>query len=85
MIQRFFLKDSQSIAHLVEMFNTFSVFTGFKPNLTKCKIAGKGALKGVQLTVCGMKCIDLCNEDIKILGTYSETDLGECARGARNP
>ena len=55
----FFLKDSQSIAYLVELFNPFSVFSGLKPNLTKCEIGGTGALKGVQLAVCSMKCIDL--------------------------
>ena len=66
----FFLKDAQSIENLVEVFNTFSLFSGLKPNLTKCEIAGIGALKGVQVAVCGVKCIDLCNEAIKILGTF---------------
>ena len=65
-----FLKDAQSIENLVEIFNTFSLFSGLKPNLTKCEIAGIGALKGVQVAVCGMRCIDICNEAIKILGTY---------------
>ena len=58
----FFLNDAQSIENLVEIFNTF--------NLTKCEIAGIGALKGVPVAVCGMRCTDLCNEAIKILGTY---------------
>ena len=58
------------IANLVEIFNTLSLFSRLKPNLTKCKIAGIGALKGVQVAICGMSCIDLCNEAIKILGTY---------------
>ena len=40
----FFLKDAQSIENLVEIFNTFSLFSGLKPNLTKCEIAGIGAL-----------------------------------------
>ena len=66
----FFLKDAQSIENLVEIFNTISLFSGLKPNLTKCEIAGIGALKGVRVAVCGMRCIDLCNEAIKILGTY---------------
>ena len=66
----FFPKDTQSIENLVEIFNTFSLFSGLKPNLTKCEIAGIGALKGVQVAVCGTRCIDLCNEAIKILGTY---------------
>ena len=41
---KFFLKDAQSIENLVEIFNTFSLFSGLKPNLTKCEIAGIGAL-----------------------------------------
>ena len=44
-----FLKDYQSITHLVELFSRSP---------------------GVQLAVCGVKCIDICNEAIKILGTY---------------
>ena len=66
----FFLKDTQSIENLVEIFNTFSLFSALDPNLTKCKIAEIGALKGVQGAVCGMRCIDLCNKAIKILGSY---------------
>ena len=45
MLQRFFF-NSQSIANLVELFNTFSVFTGLKQNLAKCKTARIGALTG---------------------------------------
>ena len=66
----FFLKDAKSIENLVKIFNIFPLFSRLKPNLAKCEIAGIGALKGVQMAVCGMRCIDLCNEAIKILGTY---------------
>ena len=66
----FFLKDAQSIENLVEIFNTFSLFSGLKPNLTKCEISGIGAMKGVQVAVWGMRCINFCTEAIKILGTY---------------
>ena len=59
-----FLKDAQCIENLVEIFNTFSLSFGLKPNITIV------ALKGVQVAVCGMRCIELCNETIKILGTY---------------
>ena len=69
-IRRFFLNDAQSIENLIEVFNTFSLFLGLKPNLTKCEIVGIEALKGVQVKICGMKCIDLCNVAIKLLGTY---------------
>ena len=50
--------------NLVEIFNTFPLSFGLKPNLTIV------ALKGVQVALCGMRCIELCNETIKILGTY---------------
>ena len=66
----FFLKDSQSNTHLFELFSTFSIFSGLKPNLTKCEIAGVGTSKGARLAVCDMKCIDQRNEAIKILGTF---------------
>ena len=66
----FFLKDSQSIEHLVKIFKPFSLFSGLKSNLSKYEIVGIRAQKGVQLVVCGWKCIDLRNEDITILGTY---------------
>ena len=44
-----FLKDENSIV--------ISNFSGLKPNTTKCEVAGIGVLKGVQVLVCGMKCI----------------------------
>ena len=34
------------------------------------EIAGLGALKGVKLALCGMECIDLMFNEIKILGVY---------------
>ena len=55
-------------------------FSGLKPRLTKREIAGIGSLKVVQLAVCGMKCIDLCNEVINTLGnifSYSNTIVKE--------
>ena len=70
MMQRFSPKNSKSIAYLVELFNTFSVFSILKPNLTKCKIMVIGALNEVQLAVCGMKRTDVFNKAIKILDTY---------------
>ena len=54
----------------MEIFNTFSLFSGLKPNLTKGDLAVIGALKGVQVVVCAMSCIHLFNETFKILGTY---------------
>ena len=66
----FFLKVIQFTGHLVEIFNTFSIFSGLKLHLIKCKIATIAVLKSVQFTVSGLKYIDLRHEAIKILGTY---------------
>ena len=41
-----------------------------KPNHEKGELAGIGVLESVNVAVCGMKCIDLCNDTIKITGIY---------------
>ena len=48
----------------------FSHFSRLKPNFRKSEIAGIGALKGVQVTDCGLRCINLNNDTLKILGTH---------------
>ena len=47
----------------------FPYFFELKPSLTKSEIAGIGILKGVQVAVCCMHCVDLNNDTLKILGT----------------
>ena len=54
----FFLKDIISVKYMVDTFHCFSYFSGLKPNLTKSEIENIGVLKEVQVTVCGMRCID---------------------------
>ena len=63
----FFLKNLGSIKELLNTISLFSSFSGLKPNLSKCKVAGIGLLKGVKVAVCGIKCIDLTKDAIKIL------------------
>ena len=46
---------------------SFSSFSGLKPNKSKCEVAEIGALKGVKLALCSIKCIDLRLNTIKIL------------------
>ena len=48
----------------------FSKFSGLKPNILTCEVAGIGALKEIKMAVCGIKCIDLTTETIKILGVH---------------
>ena len=52
------------------MFDKFSLFSRLQINNAKCKIAGTGVKKGVKMTLCGMDCIDLTEDAIKILGIY---------------
>ena len=55
----------------MKTFDIFPAFSGFKPNKSKCEIAGLGDLKGVKSALCGMECIDLMFNVIKILGVYN--------------
>ena len=64
------MKDIISVKHLVDTFHFFSCFSGLKPNLRKSEIAGIGILKGFQVAVCGMRCIDLNVDTLKILGIH---------------
>ena len=57
----FFLRYKRSVKEFLNAFAT---------NHEKCKIAGIGVLKSVKVAVCGMKCIDLCNDTIKITGVH---------------
>ena len=54
----------------MKTFKLFSKFSGLKPNISKCDAAGIGSLKRVKMAVCGIKCIDLTTETIKILGVH---------------
>ena len=64
----FFLKDVNSVKEMVNSFHIFSHFSGLRPNLSKCEIADIGVLKGVKVVVCGIQCVDLVLNTIKILG-----------------
>ena len=54
----------------LRFFISFHTFLGLKPNLEISKIMGIGVLKGVQMTLCGMRCIDLNNDTLKLLCTH---------------
>ena len=54
---------------MVDTLYFFPIFLHEKPNLTKSEISGIGVLKGVQVVVFGMRCIDLNNNTLKPLGT----------------
>ena len=54
----------------MNVFDTFSIYSGLKPNKLKCKTAGIGVLKEASMELCGMECIDLTNNSMKILGIH---------------
>ena len=66
----FFLRDIPSVKELINSFNQFYHFSDLKTNIEKCEIAGIGSLKMVKEAACGLKCIDLSNDTIKILGIH---------------
>ena len=66
----FFLKDKISVFETLNIFRKFSLVSGLSPNTTKREIAGIGALKGVDVAFCDMKCLNLTNETVKILGVH---------------
>ena len=55
---------------MVNIFDFFSYFSELKPNLRNSEVAGIGVLKGVQVAVCDMRCIDLNNNTLRILGIH---------------
>ena len=55
---------------MVDTWFFFSFFSWLKPNLRKSEIAGIEVLKRVKVAICGMRCIDLNNNTLKILGTH---------------
>ena len=66
----FFLKHLASFKKLLDIFSYYLKFSGLKPNFSKCEIAGIGFLKGVKVAVCGIKCVNLKANIIKILGIH---------------
>ena len=66
----FFLSDENSVTEDIQIFEHFSVFSGLKPNKSKCEIAGIGVLNGFQITLCDMECVNPKTNTIKILGIF---------------
>ena len=66
----FFVGDLDSASEIFKVFDTFSIYSGLKPNMKKCEIAGIGSLKGVKVALCEVNSIDLAQETIKILGLH---------------
>ena len=66
----FFVGDLDSASEILKVFDTFSIYSGLKPNMKKCEIAGLGSLKGEKVALCEVNSIDLAQKTIKILGLH---------------
>ena len=74
------MKTKNFIKQLLETFSTFSQYSCLKANHEKCEIAGTGVLKIFKVAHCVMKCIDLCENTIRITGvhfSYNKTKQDE--------
>ena len=63
-----FLKDLASVKKLLDIFSYCSKYSSLKLDFSKCEIAWTGLLKGVK--VCGIKCVNLIVNTIKIHGIH---------------
>ena len=66
----FFLEDRYSVKNIINFFQTFSQFSGLKPNISECEIASIGLLKGAIEIICWLKLVNLTVDTIKILGVH---------------
>ena len=66
----FFLRNKKSATEVIKMFGKFSLFSGLKINNAKCEVAGIGVKKGIKMAHCGIKCINLMDDVIKIIGIF---------------
>ena len=53
--------------NIPKTFYTFSSCSGLKPNFTNGEVAGIGILKGVKMSHCGIKSVDLTFDTLQIL------------------
>ena len=66
----FFVKDLNSVKVILSSLDQFYTFSGLRPNICKCEIAGIGVLKDANVALCGLKSVNLTKESIKILGVH---------------
>ena len=66
----FFLKNLASVKKLPDIFSYCLKHSGRKSNFSKCEIAGTESLKGDEVAVCGIKCVNLKVNIAKILGIH---------------
>jgi len=67
----FFCADHNSVKLITEVFKEFPRYSGLAANTDKCEICGIiGVKRGEYIALCGMKCVDLTTDSIRILGVH---------------
>ena len=72
----FFISNKNSVIELLNVFDILPVISELKPSKYKYEITGTGNLKRFYKALFGLKCINLTNETVKILGwhfSYNKT------------
>ena len=64
----FFLKNHKSVIEDQNGFDRFLKELGLRPNTSKCEIDVTSGPKGVNVALCGMQCINLKKQRVKIQG-----------------
>ena len=55
----------KSVKVVINVLDTFSIYSGLRPNNSNCEIAGIGVLKGVSMELFRMEYIDLIKNSLK--------------------
>ena len=69
-IPPFFLQNEKTATEVLNKFNIMSQISSLKINKSKCEVVGIRVIKGVKVTLCGVECVNLLTNNIKILGIY---------------
>ena len=64
-------KRQKSYNRTKEWVKYLSNLSWLKPNKTKYEVVGIGVLDGVQVALCGKKCVNSNNKALEILGVHS--------------
>ena len=63
----YFLANLNSLEELLRLLTMFKQFLSLKVNFEKSDLCGIGAMKGVEGAFCGVNCLNLLSDSIKIL------------------
>ena len=66
----FSLQNEKSATEVLNNFNIMSQFFGLRINKSKCEVAETGVMKRVKVALCGVECVNLLTNAIKILVIY---------------